>query len=69
MNDDTNAILGVWSPLSQTFENYSGTPKKWFALDLGFRMFISSFGGDLEFFLHTFYEGFQYLIPHPQSVT
>ena len=60
MNDDTNAILGVWCPLSQYFENYSGTPKKYFAIDLGFLMFISSFGGDLEFISQTFNEGFQY---------
>ena len=42
--------------------------EKCFALDLGFLMFISSFGDDLEFILHTFNKGSQYFIPHPQSV-
>ena len=48
--------------------NYSGSLKKCFALDLGFLMFISSFGGDLELIFQIFNEGFQYLIHHPQSV-
>ena len=42
--------------------------EKCFALDLGFLMFISSFGDDLEFILHTFNKGSQHFIPHPPTV-